>query len=62
MTTSPWKKSTRSGAGSGNQCVELRLNNGSPEIRDTKDRNGSTLLVDAGSFQGFLAELKADRI
>lgn len=60
MTTSPWKKSTRSGQGSSNQCVELRLHAGAAEIRDTKDPTGPSLKMDVGSFQGFLNELKAD--
>lgn len=38
--TTPWKKATASDS---NNCVEARLNNGVPELRDSKDPNGPVL-------------------
>lgn len=55
-----WRKSSAS-APNGGQCVELAMF-GDVHIRDTKDRQGPSLRVDSGSFQGFLSALKADRL
>lgn len=32
----PWRKSSRSAEGQNNNCVEVRLNDGLPEISDSK--------------------------
>lgn len=54
-----WRKSTRSPNGGAN-CVELGPLPGSAEVavRDTKDRDGGTLVVADASWAGFLGEVK----
>lgn len=52
-----WKKSSRSGQG---DCVEVATN--LPNIvavRDSKDKNGPTLIVSHEDWMGFLARLSA---
>lgn len=49
-----WRKSSRSG-GENNSCVEVAL--GAPKvvgIRDTKDREGGTIILPQGSFDALL--------
>ena len=43
MTPGPWRKSTRS-QGSGGNCVEARLNQTGPEVRDSKLGDASPIL------------------
>lgn len=55
-----WHKSTYSG-GNG-ECVEVAENlSGVVLVRDTKDRDGLTLLVAPGAWVGFLADCKAGK-
>ncbi|MFI5837540.1 DUF397 domain-containing protein [Micromonospora sp. NPDC051300] len=54
LTTPVWRKSTRSG-GNGGACVEVADNlPGVVLVRDTKDRDGGTLRVDAASWRSFV--------
>lgn len=41
-----WRKSTRSGTGGGDNCVELALVDGTVGVRDSKNRDGSHLVFD----------------
>ncbi|APU20972.1 DUF397 domain-containing protein [Actinoalloteichus sp. GBA129-24] len=55
-----WKKSSRSGAES--SCVEVGQAPGIVGIRDTKNRDGGTLVVDRSTFGALLASIRADRL
>jgi hypothetical protein len=52
MTTTPWIKARKSS--NGGQCVEIRRNGESIEIRDSKDRSGPILRFTAAEFDAFL--------
>ncbi|BCJ29829.1 DUF397 domain-containing protein [Actinocatenispora sera] len=53
-----WRKSTRSGGGAGNNCVEVGTGAGPVLVRDTKDRDGGTLSVSPRAFRAFVAAVK----
>ncbi|WP_084642599.1 DUF397 domain-containing protein [Actinoalloteichus hymeniacidonis] len=55
-----WKKSSRSAVQT--SCVEVGWAPGVVGIRDTKNRDSGTLLLDRPAFTSFLAAVKADRI
>ncbi|GIG89931.1 DUF397 domain-containing protein [Plantactinospora endophytica] len=49
-----WRKSSRSGTNQGN-CVEVADNlPGRVLVRDTKDRDGGTLIFEAAGWQAFV--------
>ncbi|MEN3307970.1 MAG: hypothetical protein V7603_4172 [Micromonosporaceae bacterium] len=50
----PWFKSTKSG-GNGGSCVEVRRHNGKIEVRNTKDREGGTLVFTRDEWAAFVA-------
>jgi hypothetical protein len=50
-----WRKSSYSGA-NGGQCVEV-ASNGPVLVRDTTDRNGTTLTFTAAAWQQFITSL-----
>ncbi len=56
-TMSTWRKSTYSGA-SGNNCVEVANSDNTVLVRDTTDRDGIALTVDAAAWQRFTASLR----
>lgn len=55
-----WKKSSRSGSNGGSACVEV----GTPgdvsvvAVRDTKDRQGGTIVVSPEAFRAFVNTVK----
>ena len=51
-----WRKSSYSGA-NGGQCIEI-ASDGAILVRDTADRGGVVLMVDADAFRRFAASLK----
>jgi hypothetical protein len=52
-----WRKASAS-AMNGN-CVEVRpVRDGHVEVRDSKDPDGGTVLLDAGNFAGLLNDIK----
>ena len=51
-----WRKSSYSAIGN---CVEVSRSGGLVRLRDTKDREGTIVVVSAVTFSGFLASLKA---
>ena len=53
----PWRKSTYSGA-SGNDCVEVAKPDNNVLVRDTTDRDGTALTVDAAAWRQFTASLR----
>jgi hypothetical protein len=54
-----WRKSSYSG--SQTECVEVALTPEVVGVRDTKDRDGGTLLVPAAVWQAFVTALPAGR-
>ncbi|WP_083682857.1 MULTISPECIES: DUF397 domain-containing protein [Actinoalloteichus] len=57
---SGWRTSARS-AKQGN-CIEIGQASGLVGIRDTKNRDGGTLVVDRAAFGALLASIRADRL
>jgi hypothetical protein len=57
LTGAQWRKSTRSG--SSNACVEVSDNlTGIVAVRDTKDRDGGTLIFTAPEWSAFVTGVK----
>lgn len=55
----PWRKSSRSGQGQDNNCVEVRLNGDDPQVSDSKLTDDRPILtVSASSYNGLLAWVK----
>ncbi|RKT83727.1 protein of unknown function [Saccharopolyspora antimicrobica] len=54
-----WRKSSYSGE-EGN-CVEVGASSEAVGVRDTKDRDGGTLMFPTAAWGGFLRSLKAER-
>ncbi|GIG70935.1 DUF397 domain-containing protein [Phytomonospora endophytica] len=63
MNVSAWRKSSRSGSGGGNNCVEVGASAASPTpavaVRDTKHRTGPVLTADHPNWTSFLATVKS---
>jgi hypothetical protein len=55
---SDWRKSTYSNGG-GNACVETASGNGVVLVRDTTNRDGSTLALSANVWQAFTSKIKS---
>ncbi|APU16065.1 MULTISPECIES: DUF397 domain-containing protein [Actinoalloteichus] len=55
-----WRKSSRSQ--NTTNCVEIGRTPGRVGIRDTKNRDGGTLIVGRADFSSFLRAVKADRL
>lgn len=61
MTTpDSWRKSSYSGSGDGNNCVEIANLFSQVAIRDSKAPAQGTLSFPAGPFTAFISNLKAD--
>ena len=57
--TGPWRKSSRSGGGQDNNCVEVRLDGDAPQVSDSKLADDRTILtVTTESYNGLLAWVK----
>jgi Domain of unknown function (DUF397) len=54
---STWRKPTYSGT-SGNNCVEVAKSDSTVLVRDTTDRDGALLTVDATAWRQFTASLR----
>ncbi|MCH0563336.1 DUF397 domain-containing protein [Streptomyces sp. MUM 2J] len=57
-TPTSWKKSSYSGGGEGNACVEVAEADAHIAIRDSKTPAGAVLTVPAGAFARFVGALK----
>jgi hypothetical protein len=57
-TPKVWRKSSYSGAGDGNSCVEITTLPTHTAVRDSKAPARATLTFPAGAFATFLAGLK----
>ncbi|GGM29644.1 DUF397 domain-containing protein [Dactylosporangium sucinum] len=53
----PWRKSSRSAIT--NDCVEVAVLPTGVAVRDSKDRRGPHVMVNAAAWDGFLAHLRA---
>ncbi|MET9252268.1 DUF397 domain-containing protein [Streptomyces sp. NPDC003717] len=53
-----WLKSSYSGGGEGNDCVEVAQRHSGVAVRDSKVPAGATLTFPAPAFSAFLATLK----
>ncbi|MGW7522939.1 DUF397 domain-containing protein [Streptomyces sp. NPDC054783] len=53
-----WRKSSYSGEGDGNECVEIATTPTHTTIRDSKDPAAGVLTVPAGSFALLIEALK----
>ncbi|WP_424858246.1 DUF397 domain-containing protein [Streptomyces sp. SAI-170] len=58
MKTTPWRKSSYSGSGDGNACVEVAPTHTHISIRDSKAPTRGTLTLQVGAFAPFLQALK----
>ncbi|CAL9467917.1 DUF397 domain-containing protein [Streptomyces sp. enrichment culture] len=60
MPRGVWKKSSYSGGGEGNACVEIAHRYPHTAVRDSKIPTRAALTFPAPAFGTFLAALKAD--
>jgi Domain of unknown function (DUF397) len=58
LSTARWHKSSRSSGGNNANCVEIALLTDRAAIRDSKNPNGSTLLLSDGTWRALLADLR----
>ncbi|MER6166746.1 DUF397 domain-containing protein [Streptomyces violaceorubidus] len=58
MTRGAWKKSSYSGGGEGNACVEVALDHPHIAVRDSKTPARATLTFPLPAFTAFLAALR----
>ncbi|WP_261386316.1 DUF397 domain-containing protein [Streptomyces sp. BK340] len=56
-----WRKSSYSGPGDGNECVEIANSPTHVAVRDTKAPTRATLTFPADTFTPFIEALKAPR-
>ncbi|MFF4310838.1 DUF397 domain-containing protein [Streptomyces sp. NPDC001507] len=54
-----WRKSSYSGEGDGNNCVEIATTPTHTAVRDSKAPSARTLTFPVGAFAGFVAGIKA---
>jgi len=55
LLTEQWHTSTRS---NDTNCVEVRARRGHVEVRDSKDREGESLVLSAGAWDEFVTGVK----
>jgi Domain of unknown function (DUF397) len=60
MINQTWRKSSRSVSDA--QCVELAVGEQVTGVRDTKNRDGGTLVFGVRAFTAFLADVKRTRV
>ncbi|MFE2097841.1 DUF397 domain-containing protein [Streptomyces sp. NPDC059468] len=56
-----WRKSSYSGPGDGNECVEIANSPSHVGVRDTKAPTRATLIFPTEAFTPFIEALKAPR-
>ncbi|MDQ0909754.1 hypothetical protein QFZ22_005739 [Streptomyces canus] len=56
-----WRKSSYSGSGDGNACVEIAHRNTHIAVRDSKHRTYATLIFPRTAFATFISALKTTR-
>jgi hypothetical protein len=60
ITTERWRKSSYSGGGDGNSCVEIADHHTRIAIRDSKAPARATLIFPTGAFTTFVEALRTD--
>lgn len=60
ITPENWRKSSYSGGGDGNNCVEIANSPTHIAVRDSKAPSGATLAFPAGAFSTFVEALKSE--
>ncbi|WP_190012845.1 DUF397 domain-containing protein [Streptomyces lucensis] len=60
-TPDNWRKSSYSGPGDGDSCVEIANSPTHIAIRDSKDRSAGILTFPAAVFAPFIASLRLDQ-
>ncbi|WP_328550153.1 DUF397 domain-containing protein [Streptomyces sp. NBC_00366] len=60
MTPDHWQKSSYSGGGDGNACVEIANLHTRIAIRDSKAPSQGVLALPTGAFTAFIEALKTD--
>ncbi|SDC06382.1 DUF397 domain-containing protein [Streptomyces prasinopilosus] len=58
VTLDNWRKSSYSGEGDGNDCVEIARSPAHVAVRDSKAHTGATLVFPAVAFIPFVEALK----
>ena len=58
LSTSPWRKSSRSNGNGGNNCVEVALLDTAVAVRDSKDPEGPALVFTPDAWATFMAGAK----
>lgn len=58
MASEAWRTSSYTGSNGGN-CVEVADGEAGLRVRDTKNRGGHVLAVDAGAWRSFLGDVRA---
>jgi hypothetical protein len=58
LYTTVWRKSSRSGSGGGNNCVEVAFAGPAVAVRDSKDPDGDALVFSDRQWSGFVARLR----
>lgn len=58
-TPDNWRKSSYSGGGDGNACVEIATRPTHISIRDSKNPTRGTLTIPTGAFTPFIESLKS---
>lgn len=62
MANGPWRKSSRSGGGSGSNCVEARLSDEGPQLSDSKLADDRPILeIGRSEYVGLLSAIKNDQ-
>ncbi|MCD9873443.1 DUF397 domain-containing protein [Streptomyces guryensis] len=57
-----WRKSSYSGAGDGNSCVEIANSDTHAAVRDSKDPTAGVLTFPTGTFTTFVEALKTQPV
>lgn len=55
-----WRKSSYSGPGDGNECVEIANSPTHIAVRDSKTPSGATVTFPAGAFSTFVRALRGE--
>jgi hypothetical protein len=55
-----WRKSSYSGAGTTNDCVEVAESRAGVHLRDSKDPDGDQIIVSKAGFAAFINSLRND--
>ncbi|MEV5127477.1 DUF397 domain-containing protein [Streptomyces decoyicus] len=59
LSTARWRKSSYSGGGQGDECVEVCDDfPGTVPVRDSKNTTGPVLLLDGAAWQPFIDSVK----